>query len=94
MVIATKHDDSIMIGTYTDKFEYAHCNYSFEFTEDRHIRVTSAHFKCYVNKEIVSKITYGEDWKPEDAIKDFIIHHLDKEVARYGIRIHFTTERP
>jgi hypothetical protein len=87
MITAFKHDNSTIIGIYENLLDFAYSNFTFEILETKQIKITSKHFNNYEETEIISKVSYSKEYSNQEAIKDYIINFLKKDIKRYDIRI-------
>ncbi len=90
MVIALKHNDTIIIGCYENLMDFILSNFTYEFTENRHVKVKSKHFNSYIKKEIISNVSYGKDYTKEEAVRDYFKNYFSDQLKAYDINIHFT----
>jgi len=97
-MIAVIKDKWLVEGMYDSYEEAVSSNFSLELLPPGQIRITSRHFTSYINTEIISGLTYAsieernDGFTREDAINDFIKHHLPKYVKPYGIKFYKTEE--
>lgn len=87
MIIALKHDNSTLIGVYENLQDFADSNFELLLNENREIEVRSRHFDMYVNKKIISAITYGKDYTDIEAVYHYVSDQFIHDIKRYGISV-------
>lgn len=92
MVIALKNDNTTLIGCYENVVDFAFSNFNFEILETRQIKVTSKHFDSYVKKEVISTVSYSEDFSKEEMLEDYFRNYFSKDIKSYGINWYYAKD--